>query len=54
MVRSNRRHFVRQNHRKKTSDHYEKKFKNVQLSKLEFSFVSSENSPVRLLKVEMG
>ena len=30
--RSNRRHFARQNHRKKTSDQYEKKFKNVQLS----------------------
>jgi hypothetical protein len=31
--RSNRRHFARQNHRKKTSDQYEKKFKNVQLSR---------------------
>lgn len=30
--RSNRRHFARQNHRKKTSDQYEKKFKNAQLS----------------------
>jgi hypothetical protein len=30
--RSNKRHFARQNHRKKTSDQYEKKFKNVQLS----------------------
>jgi hypothetical protein len=30
--RSNRRHFARQNHRKKTSDQYEKKFKNVVLS----------------------
>jgi len=30
--RSNRRHFARQNHRKKTSDQYEKKIKNVQLS----------------------
>jgi hypothetical protein len=30
--RSNRRHFARQNHRKKTSDQYEKKLKNVQLS----------------------
>jgi hypothetical protein len=30
--RSNRRYFARQNHRKKTSDQYEKKFKNVQLS----------------------
>jgi len=30
--RSNRRHFARQNHRKKTSDQYLKKFKNVQLS----------------------
>ena len=30
--RSNRRHFSRQNHRKKTSDQYLKKFKNVQLS----------------------
>ena len=30
--RSNRRHFARQNHRKKTSDQYAKKFKNVQLS----------------------
>jgi hypothetical protein len=30
--RSNRRHFARQNSRKKTSDQYEKKFKNVQLS----------------------
>ncbi|MGH9987541.1 MAG: hypothetical protein ACRD8W_26660, partial [Nitrososphaeraceae archaeon] len=30
--RSNRRHFARQNHRKKTSDQYEKKFKDVQLS----------------------
>lgn len=30
--RSNKRHFGRQNHRKKTSDQYEKKFKNVQLS----------------------
>jgi hypothetical protein len=30
--RSNRRHFARQNPRKKTSDQYEKKFKNVQLS----------------------
>jgi hypothetical protein len=30
--RSKRRHFARQNHRKKTSDQYEKKFKNVQLS----------------------
>lgn len=30
--RSNRRHFARPNHRKKTSDQYEKKFKNVQLS----------------------
>ncbi len=27
-----RRHFARQNHRKKTSDQYEKKLKNVQLS----------------------
>ena len=26
--RSKRRHFARQNHRKKTSDQYEKKFKN--------------------------
>ena len=33
--RSNRRHFARQNHRKKTSDQYLKKFKNVVLS--EFS-----------------
>jgi hypothetical protein len=30
--RSNRRHFARQYHRKKTSDQYEKKFKNVQIS----------------------
>ena len=30
--RSNRRHFARQNHRKRTSGQYEKKFKNVQLS----------------------
>jgi hypothetical protein len=30
--RSNRRHFARQNHRKKTSDQYLKKFRNVQLS----------------------
>lgn len=30
--RSNRRHLARQNRRKKTSDQYEKKFKNVQLS----------------------
>ena len=30
--RSNRRHFARQNHRKKTSDQYEEKFKNAQLS----------------------
>ncbi len=30
--RSNRRHFSRQNRRKKTSDQFEKKFKNVQLS----------------------
>jgi len=30
--RSKRRHFARQNHRKKTSDQYEKKLKNVQLS----------------------
>ena len=30
--RSNRRHFSRQNHRKKSSDQYEKKFKNVVLS----------------------
>lgn len=30
--RSNRRHFARQNHRKKTSDQYLKKFKNVVLS----------------------
>lgn len=30
--RSSRRHFARQNARKKTSDQYEKKFKNVQLS----------------------
>jgi hypothetical protein len=30
--RSNRRHFARQNQRKKTSNQYEKKFKNVQLS----------------------
>ena len=30
--RSNRRHLARQNHRKKTSDQYEKKFKNVRLS----------------------
>ena len=30
--RSNRRHFARQNHRKKTSDQYEKKFKKVALS----------------------
>jgi|GEM_PF-659749 len=30
--RSNRRHFARQNHRKKTSDQYLKRFKNVQLS----------------------
>ncbi|HET9612498.1 MAG TPA: hypothetical protein VFO92_00175 [Nitrososphaeraceae archaeon] len=30
--RSNRRHFARQNHRKKTSDQFEKKFKNVQPS----------------------
>jgi hypothetical protein len=30
--RSNRRHFARQNPRKKTSDQYEKKFRNVQLS----------------------
>ena len=29
--RSNRRHFARQNNRKKTSDQYEKKFRNVQL-----------------------
>jgi nitrogenase molybdenum-iron protein alpha/beta subunit len=30
--RSNRRHFARQNCRKKTSDQYEKKFKKIQLS----------------------
>jgi len=30
--RSNRRHFARQNYRKKSSDNYERKFKNVQLS----------------------
>lgn len=30
--RSNRRHLARQNRRKKTSEQYEKKFKNVQLS----------------------
>jgi len=30
--RSNKHHFARQNRRKKTSDQYEKKFKNVQLS----------------------
>jgi hypothetical protein len=30
--RSNKRHFARQNRRKKTSDQYEKKFKNIQLS----------------------
>lgn len=30
--RSNRRHFARQNHRKKTSDQYLKRFKNVVLS----------------------
>lgn len=30
--RSNRRHFAKQNHRKKSSDQYEKKFKNVVLS----------------------
>jgi hypothetical protein len=30
--RSNKRHFARQNHRKKTSDQYEKKFKSVQIS----------------------
>ena len=29
--RSNRRHFARQNHRKKTSDLYKKKFRNVRL-----------------------
>ena len=29
--RSNRRHFARQNYRKKTSDQYEKKFRNVRL-----------------------
>ena len=32
MGQINRRHFARQNHRKKTSDQYEKKFRNVQLS----------------------
>jgi hypothetical protein len=31
--RSNRRHFARQNPRKKTSDQYEKKFRNVVLSR---------------------
>src|SRR5918996_673372 len=31
--RSNRRHFARQNYRKESSDNYEKKFKNVQLSR---------------------
>lgn len=31
--RSNRRHFARQNHRKKSSDQYLKKFKNVQFSR---------------------
>src|SRR5688500_10910607 len=31
--RSNKRHFARQNHRKKTSNEYEKKFKNVVLSR---------------------
>ena len=30
--RSNRRHFAKQNHRKKSSDQYEKKFRNVVLS----------------------
>lgn len=30
--RSNKRHFARQNHRKKASDQYEKKFRNVVLS----------------------
>jgi hypothetical protein len=30
--RSNKRHFARQNHRKKTSDQYEKKFRNAALS----------------------
>lgn len=31
--RSNRRHFARQNHKKKTSNEYEKKFKNAVLSR---------------------
>lgn len=33
--RSNRRHFARQNHRKKTSDQYLKRFKNVVLSSVQ-------------------